>query len=469
MRSASLQSDIDRFAVVIVTTDERVRPEAETYLAGEHDLFLLQTWDELTAFLKKRTPDAVLLDLDTVGERSQDGISALSELRALGPDLVMVGLTRSNSRNLRLQAAAATVDEYFVAPINFEEVRGVLNRAMENRALKIECRQQRSEQIERESFCELIGGSEPMRRVYDAIRRVSESTSTVLIRGESGTGKELAARAIVALGPRAQKPFVSINCAALPENLIETELFGHEKGAFTDARAARAGHIELAHTGTLLLDEIATLGLALQSKLLRVLEDRAVTRIGGQSARKIDFRLIAATHEDLEELVRTGRFREDLYYRINVVPIVLPALRDRPGDVPLLLDHFLRSYCGSNNVPLKRLEPEVIQILEEDTWPGNVRELQNLVQRLVLMVEGPVVKVQHLPQRLLYTSAASQESMLIPEGGVSFDEEIAKIEVAYLTAALRRSGNSKIGAARLLQVDKQKMHYLCRKYGIGRD
>jgi transcriptional regulator with PAS, ATPase and Fis domain len=255
----------------------------------------------------------------------------------------------------------------------------------------------------------------------------------------------------------------------LPENLIETELFGHEKGAFTDARAARAGHIELANTGTLLLDEIATLGLALQSKLLRVLEDRVVTRIGGQTAKKIDFRLIAATHEDLEEMVRAGRFREDLYYRINVVPIALPALRDRPGDVPLLLNHFLRFYCASNNVPLKRLDPDVMQILEEDAWPGNVRELENLVQRLVLMVDGPVIKVQHLPQRLLYNSTTSQESLLIPEGGVNFDQEIAKIEVAYLTAALRRSGGSKIGAARLLQVDKQKMHYLCRKYGIGKD
>ncbi len=469
MRSASPKSVPTRFAVVIVTTDERVRPEAETYLADRHDLLVLQSWDELTAMIDKNLPDAVLLDLDTVGERSEDGIGALTELRALGPDLVLVGLTRSNSRNLRLQAVAATVDEYFVAPINFQEVRDVLDRALEKRALKIECRQRQSEHLERESFCELIGGSEPMRRVYDAIKRVSESTSTVLIRGESGTGKELVARAIVALGPRAQKPFVSLNCAALPDNLIETELFGHEKGAFTDARVARAGHIELAHGGTLLLDEIATLGLALQSKLLRVLEDRAVTRIGGQSPRKIDFRLIAATHEDLEELLRAGRFREDLYYRINVVPIVLPALRDRPGDVPLLLDHFLRSYCASNKVPLKRLEPEVIQILEEDAWPGNVRELQNLVQRLVLMVDGPVVKVQHLPQRLLYNSAVSQESMLIPEQGVNFDEEIAKIEIAYLTAALRRSGGSKIGAARLLQVDKQKMHYLCRKYQVGKD
>jgi len=469
MRTASPRSDAARFAVAIVTTDARVSPEAETYLAPDYDLRVLQTWDELLALIKREPPDAIFLDIDTVGEHSKDGIAALAEVRALGPDLVLVGLTRSNSRNLRLQAVAATVDEYFVAPINFEEVRGVLHRALEKRTLEIECRQQQSEQTQQESFCDLIGGSESMRNVYDAISRVAESTSTVLIRGESGTGKELVARAIVALGPRAQKPFVSINCAALPENLIETELFGHEKGAFTDARAARPGHIELANTGTLLLDEIATLGLALQSKLLRVLEDRVVTRIGGQNARKIDFRLIAATHEDLEEMVRAGRFREDLYYRINVVPIALPALRDRPGDVPLLLNHFLRFYCASNNVPLKRLEPEVMQILEEDSWPGNVRELENLVQRLVLMVDGPVIKVQHLPQRLLYSSTTSQESLLIPEGGVNFDQEIAKIEVAYLTAALRRSGGSKIGAARLLQVDKQKMHYLCRKYGIGKD
>jgi len=469
MRTASPQSETARFAVVIVTTDERVSPEAETHLAPDYDLRVLQTWDELLALIKREPPEAIFLDIDTIGEHSKDGIAALAELRAQGPDLVLVGLTRSNSHNLRLQAVAATVDEYFVAPINFEEVRGILRRALEKRALEIECRQRQSEQTQQESFCELIGASESMRNVYDAITRVAESTTTVLIRGESGTGKELVARAIVSLGPRSGKPFVSINCAALPENLIETELFGHERGAFTDAKTAKPGHIELAHTGTLFLDEIATLGLALQSKLLRVLEDRAVTRIGGQNAKKIDFRLIAATNEDLEEMVRAGRFREDLYYRINVVPIALPPLRDRPGDVPLLLDHFLRLYCASNNVPLKRLDPEVMQILEEDSWPGNVRELENLVQRLVLMVDGPVVKVQHLPQRLLYNSTTSQEALLIPEGGVNFDQEIAKIEVAYLTAALRRSGGSKIGAARLLQVDKQKMHYLCRKYGIGKD
>jgi DNA-binding NtrC family response regulator len=382
---------------------------------------------------------------------------------------VLIGLTRSNSRNLRLKAVGATADEYFVAPVDFAEVRTALARALDRKALEIEWRNHQAEEIKRQSFCDLIGASQPMQRVYEAVRRVADSNSTVLIRGESGTGKELVARAIVALGPRSEKPFISINCAALPENLIETELFGHEKGAFTDARTARPGHIELAHTGTLFLDEIATLSLALQSKLLRVLEYRSVTRIGGQAAKKIDFRLITATNEDLEEMVRIGRFREDLYYRINVVPVTLPPLRERAGDIPLLVSHFLRIYCAANNTPLKRLEPEVMHILEEDAWPGNIRELENLVQRLVLMVDGPVVKVHHLPQRLLYNSATSRESLLIPEEGVRFDEEIAKIEVAYLTAALRRSAGSKIAAARLLSVDKQRMHYLCRKYGVGKE
>ncbi len=465
---AALKSEPGRASVVIVTTDERVGPEADTYLAGGYELGMVQTWDQLLALVNLQMPDAILVDLDTVGETSDDGIAALGELRAMGPDLVLIGLTRSNSRNLRLKAVGATADEYFVAPINFEEVRAALVRTLDKRALEIEWRNRQSEQAEQHQFGDMIGASEPMQRVYEAVRRVADSNSTVLIRGESGTGKELVARAIVALGPRAEKPFISINCAALPENLIEAELFGHEKGAFTDARTARPGHIELAHTGTLFLDEIGTLGLALQTKLLRVLEYRSVTRIGGQTAKKIDFRLITATNEDLEEMVKIGRFREDLYYRINVVPIALPPLRERTGDIPLLVDHFLRIYCAANNTPLKRLDPEVMHILEEDAWPGNVRELENLVQRLVLMVDGPTIKIHHLPQRLIYNSAASQESMLIPEGGVAFDEEIAKIEMAYLTAALRRTEGSKIAAARLLRVDKQRMHYLCRKYGIGK-
>ena len=222
----------------------------------------------------------------------------------------------------------------------------------------------------------------------------------------------------------------------------------------------------MAQGGTLFLDEIGTVGLALQSKLLRVLEQHAVQRLGGKVPRKIDFRLITATNEDLEQAVHAGKFREDLYYRINVIPIVLPPLREREGDIALLVDHFLRFYSAANSLPVKTMDTDALEVLEDYHWPGNVRELENLMQRLVLMVPGSNIAVKHLPQGILYTSSAKQESLLIPEEGLSFDEEMARIEVAYLQAALRRSGGKKKAAATLLRMDGQKMKYLCRKYGL---
>jgi transcriptional regulator with PAS, ATPase and Fis domain len=284
------------------------------------------------------------------------------------------------------------------------------------------------------------------------------------LRGESGVGKELVARAVVQCGNRADKPYICLNCSALPESLMESELFGYEKGAFTGADKAKPGLIELAQGGTLFLDEITTLNPGLQSKLLRVLQERSVQRLGGRSARKIDFRLIAATNEDLEDCVRKGRFREDLYFRINVVPIVVPPLREREGDITLLLDHFLRIYCASSKKPLKAVKPDVLEILEDYDWPGNVRELENVIQRLVVMVNSPVITLEHLPQQLLHSSATGQESILIPEEGVDFDEELKRIEMAYLNAALRRTGGKKSAAAALLQIDTQRMKYLCRKH-----
>ncbi len=464
--SAATEDAIPRQRVVIFTTDELVLPQVEQFLAPEFDVFFHDTWQPVLPALEEQPADAIFLDIDTVGDSSNDGLRAVQQVKELLPDIVLIALTRSNSRNLRLKAEQYGADEYFVAPVDFQELRIVLGRALEKRAAEIEARRLQEEVAAKQSFCELIGGSEAMQRVYDAVQRVARSNTTVLIRGESGTGKELVARALVACSPRAEKPFVSINCSALPDTLIETELFGHEKGAFTDAREARPGHIELAHTGTLFLDEIATLGLPLQSKLLRVLEDRVVTRIGGKTAKKIDFRLIAATNEDLEAMAHAGRFREDLYYRINVVPIALPPLRERAGDIPILVDHFLRFYCAANNVPLKHIDPDVLEVLEQDEWPGNVRELENLIQRLVLMVDGSTIKMRHLPQRILYNATASQESLLIPENGIHFDEEMERIEAAYVQAALRRTGGKKVAAAALLHINAQKMKYLCRKHNL---
>jgi two-component system response regulator PilR (NtrC family) len=224
--------------------------------------------------------------------------------------------------------------------------------------------------------------------------------------------------------------------------------------------------IELAHRGTLFLDEITTLDHGLQRKLLRVLQERSVQRLGGRAAKKIDFRLITATNDDLEDMVRKGRFREDLYYRINVVPILVPPLREREGDVALLVEHFVRLYCTANQKPAKQVQPDAMEILEQYSWPGNVRELENVVQRMVLMSDGLGITAHHLPQQLLVSSAASQEAILIPEEGVDFDAEMERIQIAYLNAALRRTNGKKSAAANLLHIDSQRMKYLCRKLNL---
>jgi DNA-binding NtrC family response regulator len=409
---------------------------------------------------------AMLLDLDSIGDAAADGIEVLQEIRAIREDIVIVALTKSRERNLPLHASQAGADEFVLSPVNYEELQSVLSRAVEKRAHELEGRRVVQQAESRSAFRSLIGASAAMQKLYQTIQAVADSNTTVVLRGESGTGKELIAKAIVQSSDRAEHPYVCLNCAALPESLIESELFGYEKGAFTGADAARAGHIESAHGGTLFLDEITTLNPALQSKLLRVLQERTVQRVGGRSSRKIDFRLICATNDDLEDLVKKGRFREDLYYRINVVPVTVPPLRDRDGDVPLLADHFLRIYCAASKKPLKSMQPDVLETLEDYPWPGNVRELENLIQRLVVMVTGPNITMEHLPQQLLQHSASGQEAMLIPEEGVDFDAEMGRIEVAYLSAALRRTGGKKRAAAMLLRVDTQRMKYLCRKFQL---
>jgi DNA-binding NtrC family response regulator len=452
--------------IAVVTTDESVQLAAQEVLASAFHTTLLGSGEQILPLLQEVSLEAIILDLETAHISDDKMLRLVRELRAADQNLVLLGFTRSHNKASRKHFEQAGISHCFIAPVDFEEVQAVLHSALEERSAEIENRRIREEAQRRNSFCQLIGGSEPMRLVYDAISRVAESNVNVLVRGESGTGKELVAQAIVASGPRRDKAFVSVNCAALPESLIESELFGHEKGAFTDAHESRAGHIESANGGTLFLDEIGTLGLAMQSKLLRVLELHVIQRIGSRNSKKIDFRLIAATNEDLEQAVQTGRFREDLYYRLNVVPIVLPPLRERPGDVAILLDHFLRTYCAANSLPLKRLDSDALEILEEYHWPGNVRELENVVQRLVIMGSGAVITAKHLPQQILYSSTAKQEALLIPEEGISFDDEIARIELAYLQAALRRTGGKKVAAAALLQINSQKMKYLCRKYGL---
>ena len=449
--------------VAIITAEAATFPDMQSSLAPRFSAVLVQNDEQIQSAMNDATMRAALIDLDSIGNDASDALRLLQDVRRVRDDLVLVAITRSNSRSIPVKASQAGADEFFLAPLDFNELQLVLWRALEKRSLQLEGQRLMKQAENKSAFCGMIGASEAMQRVYQAIQAVAESNTTVVLRGESGTGKELIARAIVQCGSRRDKPYVCLNCSAIPESLIESELFGYEKGAFTGADAAKPGLIESAHGGTLFLDEITTLGHSLQSKLLRVLQERVVQRVGGRTTKRIDFRLIAATNDNLEEMVRLGRFREDLYYRINVVPVFIPPLRDRQGDLPILVDHFLRLYCSTNNKPIKQVDPEALEIMEEYAWPGNVRELENVIQRLVLMSNGTVIQAVHLPQQLLQSSAASQQAILIPEEGVDFDQEMERIELAYLTAALNRTKGKKSAAASLLRIDPQRMKYLCRK------
>src|SRR5579863_4854374 len=452
--------------IAIITAETSAFPDMQHFLAPRFKAELAQTEGQIQSAVDNPNIRAVLMDLDNVGEDTADALRLMQEIRQIREDLVLVAITRSNSRSIPLKASHAGADEFFLAPLDFQELQIVLWRAIEKRSLQIEGQRLVEQAESKSAFCGMIGGSEAMQRVYQAIQAVADSNTTVVLRGESGVGKELVASAITQSGSRADRPYVCLNCSAIPESLMESELFGHEKGAFTGADAAKPGLIEAAQGGTLFLDEITTLDHSLQSKLLRVLQEHSVQRLGSRAAKKIDFRLITATNDDLEDMVRKGRFREDLYYRINVVPIFVPPLRERAGDISLLVEHFVRLYCTSNQKPVKQLQPEVMEILEHYSWPGNVRELENVVQRLVLMSDGTVIPAHYLPQQLLYSSAVSQEAILIPEQGVDFDVEMERIEIAYLNAALRRTGGRKSAAAALLHIDPQRMKYLCRKLKI---
>jgi DNA-binding NtrC family response regulator len=453
----------EQYSIAIITVKETFFPDIGRHLAPAFKTVVAGTEEQIHAAVHDLGVHGIVFDLDCIGDGAADGIEVLQEIRKLREDVVLVAITKSTNSEIPLKANQAGADEFFLDTMDFSQLPGVLLGAIEKRALQFEGRWLLDQVESKSAFCGLIGGSDVMQKVYGAIQAVADSNASVLLRGESGVGKEMVAHAIVQSGNRQDKPFVCLNCSALPESLIESELFGYERGAFTGAESAKPGLIEMAHGGTLFLDEITTLNHPLQSKLLRILQDRMVQRLGGRSSRKIDFRLITATNDDLEDLVKKGRFREDLYYRINVVPIPVPPLRERNGDVPLLVEHFLRIYCAANKKPSKQLQPDVMHILEDYSWPGNVRELENVVQRMVVMNDVAVITAQHLPHQLIRSSAASQEAILIPEEGVDFDAEMERIQIAYLSAALRRTEGKKSAAAALLSIDQQRMKYLCRK------
>jgi DNA-binding NtrC family response regulator len=453
--------------VGIVEDDEAIRTRLSAALRSSFEVLEGRDYPDAYRLLQESEIEVLLLDLNLPSGGVKECVELLKRLDGSEIDTLVIVLSDDSRKATALRVIDAGTYDYFIKPIDTDVLRALLERAVDKLHLQRENRILRDEIRRKHAMGDLLGSTEAMKHVFESIRRVARSSTTVIIRGESGTGKELVARAIHETGPRKNRAFVSVNCAALPESLMESELFGYEKGAFTGAVATKEGRFEVADRGSLFLDEIATLTPALQSKLLRVLEERALTRLGGKKPIKVDFRLITATNENLEEMVRQGRFREDLYYRIHVVPIFVPPLRERVEDIPVLVDYFVNVYCAANQMPAKKVEDGALAALKRYLWPGNVRELENAIQRLVLMADGPAIALKDLPAEIaVMGDGKSRKTFQIPESGIELDKEMNSHEKRWVEAALAQANQVKAEAARLLGVDKNRIHYLCRKYNL---
>ncbi|HVQ55091.1 MAG TPA: sigma-54 dependent transcriptional regulator [Thermoanaerobaculia bacterium] len=392
----------------------------------------------------------------------REGLDLLRHARRRDPEATVVMMSGEGERAHALEAIALGAFDFFQKPVDPAELVVILERALERRRLVAENRELRREAAAAQGPAQLIGRSPAFRRMLKEIEKVAASDATVLIQGESGSGKELVARSLHAGSPRRDRAFVAVNVAALPESLAESELFGHEKGAFTGAVASRPGRFELAQGGTLFLDEIGTLSAATQSKLLRAIESREIERVGGRRAIPVDFRLLSATNENLEARVAAGSFREDLFYRINTIPIAVPPLRERPGDLAILAEHFLAKFSAREGKKTRHLAPAVLERLEAHPWRGNVRELAHAIEMLVLFSDADEIGLEDLP-RALRDDRTAGTGAAAPK---PFAEAVEEYERTLLSEAIAAAGGVKAEAARKLGLDANQIKYLCRKYGL---
>ena len=387
-----------RPVVLIVDDDPGIRESFRLILEDHYDVLDVPDGPSALDVVRASQVDLVLLDIRLP---EMDGIEVLERIKAIDDGVEVVLVTAVKTVRTAVAAMKLGAFDYLTKPFEEDELLTVIGRALAKRSLEREVTFLRSELARTQDTDDIVGQHPSMQQLHRLIGQVARTTATVLVTGESGTGKELIARAIHRQGPRCQKPFVAVNPAAIAETLIESELFGHEKGAFTGAYQRKLGRFELAQGGTLFLDEIGALKAELQAKLLRVLQEREIERVGGTRAIKIDVQVIAATNVDLKDAVGRGAFREDLYYRLNVVRVEVPPLRARAGDIPLLVGHFIRRYGRAFNKRVERLSPEALAALQEYRWPGNVRELQNVIERSVVLAEGPVIQLNDLPVDVL--------------------------------------------------------------------
>lgn len=387
------------------------------------------------------------------------GTEVLREIKRRCPQMPVVVMTGFASKESAVEAMRLGAYDYLAKPFNVADVSLIARRALERNRLIDENRYLRDELRSRYKFDNIVGSSETIQAAYVLAAKVAAQNATVMITGESGTGKEMLARTIHYQSNRADKPFVKVNCAALPEHLIEDELFGHEKGSFTDAHTQRIGRFEWAHSGTLFLDEIGEVPLGVQVKLLRVLQEREFERIGSSKTIKVDVRIIAATNRDLEQAIEEGTFREDLFYRLNVVPIELPPLRERVADIPLLVEHFILKYCDETGRDRMHVSDGAMKVLQAQPWRGNIRELENCIERAVILAEDEIIEPRHLllaPGGLnvqAMQTQAVQSTLATPESLPTLHNALRQLECELIERALNRAGNDETQAARLLDID----------------
>ena len=456
---------ITKGSILLVDDDESVRNGLFWTLTSDYHVFQADSREQAYAVLSEREIDVVVSDLHLPPhvEDISEGLALIDFARSQDTPPQVVVITGSDSKRAALEAVKRGAYGFFEKPLDTAEIQHIVSQAARMRKLEIENSQLRDELSRPPGFSHLLGTSQALERVLKQARSVAAKTATVLLTGENGTGKEMLARAIHQESPRASGPFVAVSCAALPETLIESELFGHEKGSFTSATQTRKGRFELASGGTLFLDEIGDLRAGVQVKLLRVLQEREFERVGGVKTLTVDIRLVAASNRDLEKEVEEGRFRRDLFYRLNVIPLVLPPLRERQEDIPFLAAHFATKSAQKHHQQSPELEPALIEVLQEYEWPGNVRELENLIERLVVLSNGGALGLEFVPEKMLKVlPGVSKTDETTLEGAVE------ALKRRMIVNALHAENNNKVAAAKRLGISRSYLHRLINEYEIER-
>ncbi len=450
---------------IVVVEDEKIKriTLTDALLRAGHEVASYD--DPLNAIeaIKEDNFDLVVTDLKLP---HMDGLDLLKNLKAMRPEMPVIVMTAYATVDTAVKAMKLGAYDYITKPFSSEELLLIIERLKEYKALMDENKNLKKAISERYSFGNLVGKSKQMQEIYNVIEAISQREATVLIEGESGTGKELIAHAIHYNSPRKNKPLVKFSCAALTESLISSELFGHEKGAFTGAVKERKGRFELANGGTIFLDDVDDIPLPMQTKLLRVLQEREFERVGGTTTISVDVRVIAATKVDLLEKVKKGEFREDLYYRLNVIPLKLPPLRERAEDIPLLVEHFLNKYSKKDEK--RAFSREAMQVLMDYKWPGNIRELENMVERILALSKNEVITPSDLPDSLFESADLRRDLHLtsILDRGSSLEEAVANLEKRLITLAIERAGGNRSEAARMLKLKRSTLQDKIIKYAI---